>query len=121
MSLVLDQVQHVVLGVTNLERSLQFYRDVLGMTVRLQIPGLAFLEAGSFTLALSEPLGRSVTPIAGAMEVVFAVENVTLGHATLVERGVDFVREPRPVTEHDVAATFRDPDGHLLTLFGPAS
>jgi len=32
---------------------------------------------------------------------------------------VTFMNEPRPVTGDRWAANFRDPDGHLLSIFGP--
>ena len=37
----------------------------------------------------------------------------------LVAKGVTFVSEPRQATDKDWVATFTDPDGHFLTLFGP--
>ena len=33
--------------------------------------------------------------------------------------GVEFLREPSNVTGDSWAANFRDPDGHLLSIFGP--
>jgi catechol 2,3-dioxygenase-like lactoylglutathione lyase family enzyme len=114
-------VQHVMLGVADLARSVSFYRDTLGLTLKFQIPGLAFIDGGGVTLGLSEPLGRAgPSQLAGAVEIVFAVPDVTAAHAHLLARGVSFVRDPRPVTEREWAATLRDPDGHLLSLFGPA-
>ena len=42
------KVGHVHLNVANLERSVAFYRDVLGFRVLLWLPKLAFLSAGDY-------------------------------------------------------------------------
>lgn len=40
-----DRIGHVVLKVRNLERSRQFYNEVLGLEVMFEIPGMAFLAS----------------------------------------------------------------------------
>ena len=40
----LKRLQHLVLWVSNVERSVRFYRDVLGFEVKSQRPGGAFLK-----------------------------------------------------------------------------
>ena len=80
---------------------------------------MAFIDAGPVTLCLSTPHARLSDPVAGATEVVFVVDDVRRAHATLRERGVTFLNEPRNVTGDQWAANFRDPDGHLLSIFGP--
>jgi len=107
-----------MLGVRELERSIAFYRDRLGIAVRQQIPGFAFLESGAVTLVLSEPLAKNLTPGAGATEIIFPVNDVRGGYAALRKQGVEFMQEPHQVSGPMWAANFRDPDGHLLTLFG---
>ena len=57
-------------------RSVAFYRDTLGLPLQFQHGGLAFFGAGPVTLMLSLEIGKARTPIAGAMEVVFAVDAV---------------------------------------------
>jgi catechol 2,3-dioxygenase-like lactoylglutathione lyase family enzyme len=119
----LTQLGIVMLGVHDLARSLEFYRDKLGLTVKSEMRGFAFLEAGSVTLALSEPLARSLgTPegsLAGAAELVFTVEGVREAYEALAARGVNFTHEPRVVAGTQWAANFDDPDGHKLSVFGP--
>ena len=115
----LSHVSVLMLGVSNLDQSLAFYRDQLGLTVKMQLTGLALLEAGPITLGLSEALGRAIPQKPGATEIAFAVENVRAAHAALGKQGVTFIREPTQVTPTDWAAHFRDPDGHLFSVFGP--
>jgi catechol 2,3-dioxygenase-like lactoylglutathione lyase family enzyme len=115
----LSRVSVIMLGVSNLDQSLAFYRDKLGLTIKMQLAELALLEAGPITLGLSQALARAIPQKAGATEIVFAVDNVRAAHAALTEQGVTFVREPTQVTPTDWAAHFRDPDGHLFSVFGP--
>ncbi len=43
-SIGLKRLQHLVLWVSNVERSVRFYRDVLGFEVRTRYPNAAFLK-----------------------------------------------------------------------------
>lgn len=108
-----------MLGVRDLEKSVSFYRDRLGIDVRQRIPGFAFLDSGALTIVLSEPLAKNVSPLAGATEVIFSVNDVRASYEALKNQGVEFSQEPRNVSGPMWAANFRDPDGHFLTLFGP--
>jgi predicted enzyme related to lactoylglutathione lyase len=55
----------------------------------------------------------------GAVEVIFPVDSVAAAKDELARRGCHFVFDPHEVTTGMWAATFTDPDGHRLTLFGP--
>jgi len=107
-----------MLGVRDLERSVEFYRDKLGMNVKDQTANFAFLDGGGITLMLSLLLGRASESLSGATEVVFSVEGVRAARQGLGERGVEFFIEPRNVAAQFWAANFRDPDGHNLSIFG---
>ena len=117
----LTQVSVVMLGVQNVTRSLDFYRDKLGLEVQREIPGFAFMDAGKVTLCLSEPAARVRGQVAGAGEIVFSVEDVTAAYQALREKGVQFTHEPRSVTPTTWVANFDDPDGNHLSIFGPQS
>lgn len=117
-SSILNGISNVMLGVSNLPKSLEFYRDKLGLVVRFESPGFAFLDGGSVALALSVPLFESQESKVGAVELVFAVDNIQAAYETLKEAGVEFASEPRQVTPTDWAANFTDPDGHHLSIFG---
>jgi catechol 2,3-dioxygenase-like lactoylglutathione lyase family enzyme len=109
----------LMLGVTNVETSVEFYRTVVGLTPKGKGGEFAFLDAGDVTLVLSGPLGAASTTRAGAMEAIFGVPSVRKAHQETHARGAHFVNEPHEVSPGNWAASFRDPDGHLLTLFGP--
>ncbi len=109
----------LMLGVENLEKSVAFYQDVVGIRSKGQVEQFAFMDAGEVTLVLSRPLGRSVPQRTGAMEAIFAAASVRKSREELHTRGAHFVQEPHEVSSGSWAATFLDPDGHMLTLFGP--
>ncbi|MBV9572644.1 MAG: VOC family protein [Acidobacteriales bacterium] len=115
----LPPLSMIMLGVHELDRALAFYQEKLGLKLRQRIPGFAFLESGAVSLVLSEPLGKTATPTAGATEIVFSVNDVRACCETLEGRGVEFFEQPHNVAGPMWAANFRDPDGHLLSLFGP--
>ncbi len=115
----LNQISNVMLGVKDLARAVAFYRDKLGLSVKSEIPGFAFLDGGGVILCLSQPLARTSGQIVGATEVVFSVDDVRGAYEALRERGVKFANEPRNVTGSYWAANFEDPDGHRLSIFGP--
>lgn len=116
---VLSQITTVMLGVRDLKTSLDFYHGKLGLSIKMQEPQIALLDAGPITLALSPGHVRLAPQVNGATEVVFQVDSVRSTRQALMDRGVEFMNEPRQVTPTDWAAHFRDPDGHLLSIFGP--
>jgi predicted enzyme related to lactoylglutathione lyase len=109
----------IALGVSDLAKSVAFYRDKAGFDLQNQFGSIAFFAAGPVMLMLNGGLRRPEGPLAGAMEIVVGADSVTSAHRQLVERGCNFVNQPREVTPGSWAATFTDPDGHWLTLFGP--
>lgn len=116
------KVSHVVLRVADLERSLPFYLETLGMVLRSRLPGAAHLDAGGITLTLLQPPTGAPAPPGNASEVVFETHDVRAAYAWLRSRAVPFTGELRVVsTDHGrdlLAASFRDPDGHLLCITG---
>ena len=65
-----SRVSMIMFGVENIARSVEFYRDTLGLKLNSQSAEFAFFSAGSITLALGAPLGRAVLPRAGATEII---------------------------------------------------
>lgn len=108
----------LLLGVSDLQRAVTFYSETLGLPLKSQIPGFAFLKRGPVTLALSVPFSRALSKEPGAVEIVWPVDYVRLARQTLLARGVSFVTEPRNVTGKDWSAVFTDPDGHRHSIFG---
>lgn len=107
-----------MLGATDLQRSVAFYRDRLGLQIAGEHPGFAFFDAGGITLGLSTGLAQAVTTGPGDVELVFGVHHVRTEFQALQSRGVEFTVEPRAVNGPNWAANFKDPDGHILSIYG---
>src|SRR5262245_45484393 len=91
------KIATVVLGVSDLQRSVAFYRGTFGLKLTGQIEALAFLDGGGVMLVLSRPLSQHLRQGAGASEVVFGVDGVREHHDMLRQRGVTFTIEPRVI------------------------
>jgi catechol 2,3-dioxygenase-like lactoylglutathione lyase family enzyme len=115
----LSQIKAIMLGVRDLPGALAFYKEKLRLDVVMQEGGLALLQCGTVMLGLSRGHAHAVSHVAGATEVVFQVGSVRAAHRALSAQGVSFVTEPHQATSTDWVAHFRDPEGHLLSIFGP--
>jgi predicted enzyme related to lactoylglutathione lyase len=113
-----SKISGVVIGVTDMGKSIDFYHGVLGMEVTNRMVDVATLSAGTVMLVLSVPFGKAIKPAPACMELILPVDSVSASHALLIERGCKFSREPAEMRPGSWAATFADPDGHILTIFG---
>ena len=116
------------------EKALRFYTDVLGFVKHTDFPvgGARWLtvvspDAPEGPQLLLEPDGH---PAAGPFKAAlvadgipvtsFAVDDVHAEYERLKAAGVEFVHRPRMVSQGEHleqwAATFRDPDGHAITI-----
>lgn len=112
-------VGQLAISVGDLERSLGFYRDVLGLRFLFKAPPeLAFLDCGGVRLMLSRLQGNEPATSAGV--IYYRVADLDVAYATVRERGAVFVDRPHRIarlTDHELWMTFlRDPDNHLLAL-----
>jgi catechol 2,3-dioxygenase-like lactoylglutathione lyase family enzyme len=113
---MLERLSFVMRTVRDVDRAATFYRDLLGLTITARFEDFAFFDTGEATLALTSELGGGAEPQGD--ECVFAVSSVEKAYAALKDR-IEFLNEPRPVNDRNWAVNFRDPDGHLLSLYGP--
>ena len=111
---------NLLIMVSDLEKSVGFYRDTLGLKMTGGISGeFAFLAWGGITLALRE----TDHPIAKCLcEISFQVADVRATHESLAKKGIVFTQPLRAITDNDkqelLATDFRDPDGHILSITG---
>ena len=115
----LKAIGAIMLGVRDLDKALEFYKDKLGLHVIMKEPSLALLQCGMVMLGLSRGHVNLAPHVSGATEVVFAVDNVRATHKALSSQGITFMSEPRQATPTDWVAHFKDVDGHILSVFGP--
>jgi methylmalonyl-CoA/ethylmalonyl-CoA epimerase len=114
----LVQIGQIAVPVTDIERSIRFYRDVLGMRFLFQAPpGLAFFDLNGVRLMLDGPAKAQ----AGNSSVIYyKVDDLQSAFETLSNRSVEFETEPHLIAkrpDHDLWMAFlRDPDKNLLAL-----
>lgn len=119
--------EHVGMTASDLDRTLAFYCDLVGLTLVLRRKNeraeLAFVDTGNGMLEILRPIAdvarsRDVPPHeAGMRHLTFAVTSVDAMVERLEAAGVEVIERPRPAyfTEliHRVAFV-RDPDGVLV-------
>lgn len=115
----LDTIGQIHVSVADVDRSVEYYHDVLGMRLLFRVPGqpMAFLDCGGVRLYLGQP----ETPEFRSNPLLyFTVEDVHEAHAALLERGVEFLDVPHVVNRTETSelwmAFFRDPDGTNLAV-----
>jgi catechol 2,3-dioxygenase-like lactoylglutathione lyase family enzyme len=107
-------LNHLTLAVTDLERSVNFYRDVLGCELRALWRDGAYLEAGSLWLCLSVDTTAQFAERSDYTHYAFDV--TAQDFDTLSER----VRQRATIWKDNrsegASLYFLDPDGHRLEL-----
>ena len=114
MAAAISGLNHITLAVTNLDRSLTFYRDMLGFTVRAIWPDGAYLEAGALWLCLSRDDDMSPTPRPDYTHIAFAVSGEDYTTLDLRLRAECTIW--RDDKSEGASTYFLDPDGHKLEL-----
>ena len=118
--MLVADIHHVSINVSDTERALEFYEGILGMAV-LPRPdfgfGGAWLDAGN---------GRQIHLIEGdvppslGQHVAFRVDDVDATVAQLRAAGVD-VSDAKPVGDTTIRQAFtQDPDGNLIEFSQPS-
>ncbi len=114
----LSQIGQIAVPVSDIERAVAFYRDILGMRFLFQAPpGLAFFDCDGVRLMLDAPAAAQ----AGKGSVIYyKVAELDKAFETLSTRGLVFEARPHLIarlSDHELwMAFFRDPDGNLLAL-----
>jgi catechol 2,3-dioxygenase-like lactoylglutathione lyase family enzyme len=112
-------IGQIHVSVSDVDRSVAFYRDVLGIPFLFRVPGqpMAFFDCDGVRLNLGVPESEDFRSH-GVLN--FTVDDIDEAHRALMERGVAFRDAPHVVhrTEDVVLlmAFFTDPDGNHLAL-----
>ncbi|WP_460496962.1 VOC family protein, partial [Glycomyces tarimensis] len=105
--------------VADLQRSVEFYTEALGLVIVDRTTEAAVLEAGFGKVLLWErpdaPPGET-----GIMHLTFEVGDIDAAFTEMNDAGVEFLHLPRTALlgqNYQLrAAAFRDPDGHGLAI-----
>jgi glyoxylase I family protein len=127
---VLKSFEHIGMTVSNMDRTIAFYCDLLGLRLHLRkLTGdgstLAFLDAGGGMLEIiapvngAEPAQDVPNGRAGLRHLTFLFESVDETFAKLEAAGVGLIERPRKAFNTEVlqkVAFLRDPDGIIIEL-----
>ena len=110
----MPQFSHAIIFVSDMARSIAFYRDVLGLPIRFESP--EWTEFGTPGSALALHLAdspavslQSMAP-AGQCQLGFSVEDIEAFHRGMIAKGVTCLQSPKRET-FGTLAEYADPDG----------
>ena len=118
------RITYSIVLVSDMARSVAFYRDIIGMPLRFESPGWTEFDTGGSTWALhtcespasdTEVL-RSET--AGCCRPGFQVSNLNEFHARMRENNVPCAQEPTETFGTRIAR-YIDPDGLAFSVSEP--
>ena len=115
------RLNYAIVFVSDMARSVTFYRDVFGLPLKFDSPEWTEFITGGATLALhlSEPSGREKLPsgatASGQCRPGFSVQNLDKFHSRMLESGIACVQSPKDVFGTRIAQ-YSDPDGVILSV-----
>jgi catechol 2,3-dioxygenase-like lactoylglutathione lyase family enzyme len=107
-------LNHLTLAVSNIERSVAFYSELLGFSVRMHGPSSAYLEAGTPWLALVLDPDVRRGPLSEYSHVAFSVAPAEL--SLLADKLTIVGVASWQKADRSDSFYFLDPDGHKLEL-----
>jgi lactoylglutathione lyase len=122
-----SKIDYVMVNVSDMSRSVAFYRDVLGIPLKFESPGWSEFQSGATTLAL-HPGARATAsaaaaqcgPVAGTCSIGFSVPDLNGTYAELGKRGAQFVMPPTDQPNEGIRlAVCIDPDGLAISFAEP--
>lgn len=112
-------VRQIAVTVSDIEKALAFYRDILGLEFLFApTPDLAFVQAGDVRIMLSTPQGAGT--VAANSILYFSVAEIEKVFDEFVAKGADSERAPAlaaQMPDHELWIGFlKDPDGNLVGI-----
>ena len=102
------ELKYVIKFVADMDRTVKFYRDVLGLPLKFQSPGWSEFVTGETILALHPASQKN---LAGAVELGFNVPDLDKFHQEMKAKGVQFSMPPTKQDFGGLLAQFVDSEG----------
>jgi predicted enzyme related to lactoylglutathione lyase len=112
---MIKRIWDVTLTVKDLQKAVDFYEKVLGLSKKYQFKDYAGFDCGGIELGM-KTWGEQEPSRKGEPTIGFFVDDVDAAYRTLCDKGVKFIQEPKEMPWGCRVATFVDPDGHELDL-----
>ncbi len=106
------------MGVTDLDRSIAWYQDVLGFTLLYRVDDIAWCELSTGVQRVNVGLGqREAAGGGGGATLTFGVTDIEAGKAALDAAGVRQDGPIRDIPNMVRLLTFYDPDDNALMFY----
>ncbi|HKW98361.1 MAG TPA: VOC family protein [Bryobacteraceae bacterium] len=102
------KLNYVIKFVADMNRAVQFHRDVLGLPLKFESPGWSEFATGETTLGL-HPASQKNPP--GSVELGFHVPDIQKFYEDMKARGVEFTMPPTKQDFGGTLAQFVDSEG----------
>jgi catechol 2,3-dioxygenase-like lactoylglutathione lyase family enzyme len=112
---VITHVWGITLTVSDLQKAVRFYGDVLGLTRKYQFSDYAGFDCGGVEIGV-KTWGELDQARQGEPCIDLAVDDVDEMYKDLLEKGVAFLKEPEEAQWGAKIALLKDPDGNVLQL-----
>jgi lactoylglutathione lyase len=115
------RVSYVMILVSDMQRAVAFYREVLELPLRFESPNWTEFDTDGATIALHQAASPGVhanasgESRAGQCRPGFRVRNLDDFHQRIVAQGVPCIQEPKDVFGARVAR-YTDPDGLAFSV-----
>lgn len=105
-------VNHITLACTDLPKSIAFYRNTLGATLKAEWPKGAYFELGDLWLCLE--WSPKVTPRGDDTHIAFSCAEAEFDYTA--DHIAETAKQWKENTSEGASLYFLDPDGHKLEL-----
>jgi lactoylglutathione lyase len=102
------QLRYAIKFVSDMDKAVKFYRDVVGLQLKFESPGWSEFVTGETTLALHPASDKNPT---GKVELGFTVADVEAFYRDMSTKGVIFSMPPKKQDFGGVLAQFFDSEG----------
>ena len=115
------KLNYAIVFVSDMKKSVAFYRDVVGLPLRFESSEWTEFETGIATLALHATKGEDShgttvpTEAPGGCRPGIAVDDIDAFHKRMIEHGVVCLQEPKETFGTRIG-TYVDPDGLSLSV-----
>lgn len=120
----MNKLDYAIIFVSDMARSIQFYRDTLGLPLKFESPSWTEFATDGCTVALHLSEARKNAEeqspcVAGRCQPGFQVADIDSFHQNMLAKGVTCLQAPKLEKFGMKLAAYADPDGLTITVVQP--
>lgn len=116
-------INYIIAFTSDMDRSVAFYRDVIGLPLRFTSSGWSEFDTGQTTFALhqsSEDAVARPAQAAGQCHPGLMVPDLAEFHKRMLSHGVTSLQAPKEEGNFGQLAIYADPDGLPISVLQPS-